>query len=541
MLYVFNINNDVYDKMNTSLVIEKYFISHYDIPLINGAITENIFHRHININTLTVSKNITSTEIIYGCIVKPDYKNIIFNYDTFISLNWFDNEYIKHILSITNYYDIFDYSKLPNIRLDFNKKINNMSIDEKIKIFNIEINFNKFIASKIPFKYVIIEQNEVDSFIHKCNCQIDDINWNNYYADDNKITDRNTDDGEIEISNNINYLLTEIRFGFGDFIQRYNKHLQPILNYCSNKFILVNNKNYSYNNRIHNNKKFFGMYYFPGFNFAEKNDDIDIKNIVFINYSIFAELIMYDKCFFSNLNKDYFLGINLSSCPIQGYNNNNINYNCKLMKEKQEVMNTRICSLSTMFNKDEFKKASFTGNETVLVHFRRGDYVDTCLKVDNNGRTMNTFNYILDILCERLYKRGIYIVDIVIMSDHYNYTKLTCDNKKYIPVLFDYNDIKIGSKIQNKGVTVNIVDSIIGENDETNEYNIIKYLSSSKYIIGNMSCFPNIIAESLGNNIENLSRDIVPNIRNKNDLEYLLNHTDYNTPSLLKYLKGVII
>ena len=54
-----------------------------------------------------------------------------------------------------------------------------------------------------------------------------------------------------------------------------------------------------------------------------------------------------------------------------------------------------------------------------------------------------------------------------------------------------------------------------------------------------MSCFPNIISESLWNNIENLSRNIVPNIRNKNDLEYLLNHTDYNTPSLLKYLKGL--
>lgn len=131
--------------------------------------------------------------------------------------------------------------------------------------------------------------------------------------------------------------------------------------------------------------------------------------------------------------------------------------------------------------------------------------------------------------------KEIYVIDIVIMSDHYNYTKLTCDNKKYIPVLFDYNDIKIGSKIQNKGVTVNIVDSIIGENDEINEYKIIKYLSSSKYIIGNNSCFPNIIAESLGNNIENMSGNIVANIINKNDLEYLLNHKDYNTPSLLKY------
>jgi hypothetical protein len=54
-----------------------------------------------------------------------------------------------------------------------------------------------------------------------------------------------------------------------------------------------------------------------------------------------------------------------------------------------------------------------------------------------------------------------------------------------------------------------------------------------------MSCFPNIIAESLGNNIENLSRNIVPNIRNKNDLEYLLNHKDYNTPSLLNYVNGL--
>ena len=530
MLYIFNVNNDVCTRMNASLVCEKYFIRHYDIPVIKGAITENILHRHINIDTIAVSKNIISTEIIYACIVKPNYKNIIFNYDTFISLNWFDNEYIKRILSITNYYDIYDYNKSHMLRLDFNRKIYNMSIDEKIKIFNIEINFNKFISSKIPFKYVIIEQNEIDSFIHKCNCQIDDINWNNYYTDDNKIND---DVNKIEIYNNINYLLTEINFGFGDFIQRYNYHLQPILHYCSNKFTLVNNKKYSYNNKIHNNKKYFGMYYFPGFNFAKKNDDIDIKNIVFINYSTFAELIIYDKCFFSNITKETFLGINLSSCPIQGYSKK-LTYNCKLMKEKRAMMSSKRYSLSTMFNKDEFKKLSFTENETVLVHFRRGDYVDTCLKVDN-GRTMNTFNYIIDILCERLYKRGIYIVDIVIMSDHYNYTKLTNNNKKYIPVLFDYNDIKIGSKIQNKGVTVNIVDSVIGENDEINEYNIIKYLSSIKYIIGNMSCFPNIIAESLGNNIENLSQNIVPNIRNKNDLEYLLNHKDYNTPSLLNY------
>lgn len=50
-----------------------------------------------------------------------------------------------------------------------------------------------------------------------------------------------------------------------------------------------------------------------------------------------------------------------------------------------------------------------------------------------------------------------------------------------------------------------------------------------------MSCFPIIISKIFENRLISLSRDIVSNIRNCHDLDYLINNNDYYTPSYHKY------
>jgi len=43
-----------------------------------------------------------------------------------------------------------------------------------------------------------------------------------------------------------------------------------------------------------------------------------------------------------------------------------------------------------------------------------------------------------------------------------------------------------------------------------------------------MSCLPNLLAETLESKIKNISRDIVANVRNTNDLDNLLENLHKN-------------
>ena len=75
------------------------------------------------------------------------------------------------------------------------------------------------------------------------------------------------------------------------------------------------------------------MYHYPGFNFAPKNDNIDSKFIININYHNLMELFIYNSSFFQYFDSKYYLVIKLSSTPGLGLtNNSNYNYHSTLYK-----------------------------------------------------------------------------------------------------------------------------------------------------------------------------------------------------------------
>ena len=520
-LYIFNINKTILHKFN-NLKFNKYFVSNFEIPVCKGIVTENIFTRLVNtpISSISISKDIENTAPVYSILIEPNLDDISVNYETFIMLNFYDREYVKKILNITNYYDIFDPTKTSTLKNYFNSKYNS------IEALNITNNFNKLINSKLPFNYIILKQADIDGFINKLN-NIEDISNINWICKNDKTSDIL---GKPKI-NNINYILSEIGYGFGDFLQRYECHLLKILDYSIDNFILINNKTYSYKNKVHNSSKYFGMYDFPGFNFAPKNDNIDSKFIININYQNLMELIVYDQSFFQHFDNKYYLLINLSSTPGLGLSKNP-NYNNHSTPCKRNILSKKLVSPYSHINWN-FKK--FSDNNIIILHCRRSDYVDHILNNYPRGRTVVSFNYIIDSALKQLKTHNEKNIDAVIMSDHYDMNKIKKDQQKYIPVLFDYNNIKIGQSFTKNEITITIKDKIIGENKSEDEYKILKYLANSKYHIGNMSCFPHIISTVFKNNLISLSREIVSNIRNCQDLDYLIDNNDYFTPSYHKY------
>lgn len=520
-LYIFNINKTILHKFN-NLNFDKYFVSNFEVPVCKGIVTENIFTRLVNtpINSISISKNIENPAPVYGILIEPNLDDISANYETFIMLNFYDREYVKTILNITNYYDIFDTTKISMLRNYFNSKYNS------IEILNINNSFNKLINSNLPFNYIILKEDDINNFINELN-NIEDISNINWICKNDKTSDIL---GKPKI-NNINYILSEIGYGFGDFLQRYECHLLKILDYSIDNFILINNKTYSYKNNVHNSSKYFGMYDFPGFNFAPKNDNIDSEYIININYQTLMELFIYNNSFFNFFDSKYYLLINLSSTPGLGLSNN-LNYNNHSTLYKRNILSKKLPSPYSLVNWN-FKK--FSNNNMIILHFRRGDYVNMILQNRPKARTIVSFDYIIDSALKQLKTLNEKNVDAVILSDHYDINKINKNQQKYVPILFDYNNIKINQIFTKNGTTITIKDKVIGENSSENEYKILKYLANCKYHIGNMSCFPLIISKIFGNNLICLSRNIISNIRNCHDLDYLINNNDYYTPSYHKY------
>jgi hypothetical protein len=508
---------DTVENIKTTLNdgISSYFITNYEVPIIKGVVTENIFQRLTNTIGRSISKTNMTHEDIHGCIVKPDYSKVVVNYDNFIALNFFDKEYIKKILNIDNYYDIFNYDKHYELRSKFKNKIERLLPNEKQNILNIQHNINKLISSTLPFKYTIIDNDTIECFINTVNHNnIYDIEWK---GSDNTL-DNTLDNTTITLNNSVNYLVPEIGFGFGDFIQRYTNHLYPLLNYSNNNYILNLNKDYGYMNNAHGSIKYFTMYDFPLFSFGVKNDNINKKYLSNIQFINFSELLIYDKNFFCDFDSHYILSINLSTCPIQALSKPS----ARASIVQKYILSLRAPLRPTISNL-EFK--NFSDNEIVILHFRRGDYVNSMLNTHRDAkrnRTMSTFTHIINKISYELDKKGIHDIDAVIISDHFDYSKIQNNDKKYIPILFDYADIEVNSVITSKKVNIHIKDKLVGITSEEDELLTIKYLASSKYIIGNMSCFPGIIARAFGNNIINLSGGIDANIKTTEDLDKLL-------------------
>ena len=117
--------------------------------------------------------------------------------------------------------------------------------------------------------------------------------------------------------------------------------------------------------------------------------------------------------------------------------------------------------------------------------------------------------------------------DVVIISDHYD-KPMRDDQSKYRRILFDYNYVNIGDVMDTgEGISIKIVDKIIGKSEQE-EMKFIEEILKCKYLIGNMSCLPNLLAETLESKIKNISRDIVANVRNTNDLDNLLENIHKN-------------
>jgi hypothetical protein len=94
------------------------------------------------------------------------------------------------------------------------------------------------------------------------------------------------------------------------------------------------------------------------------------------------------------------------------------------------------------------------------------------------------------------------------------------DKQKYIPILFDYNNVKVGEIMKINNTTFIIRDKIIGTNGICN-FNSLKYISNCDYHTGNMSCFPVIMGKIFNKKKINYIRHNSPNIRNMTDVEKL--------------------
>jgi len=451
----------------------------------SSVVSENIFStlRIDDINVRVLSLNLLDDVDV---IVDP-----IKNYDTFITfgdflrINLFDRKYIMDICNI-EYFQIFDINILCKLIKWFDSK----DITERKQLIRAKSQILKF--NDDIKKYKTISQNLT---IPKTISQK---------------------------SNNIDFIVGEIGFGFGDIIQRFNNFIR----FCkssSSSFKLVKHIELSYRNSSHN-ASIFNMYDFPLFSSLTDLSHTPIKTIK-IGYSTFIELITINLKFFEQWNDQYTLLIDLSSTPGAGLSKN-IHYNYYNESLKRQILRNDIQYFwkdLRMIKYKESKEITKTIKNQVIIHYRRGDYINGILSNSKSARTLNTTPYILKYLDKKLLEEHKIEpntkINIIITSDHYNLKNIKDEHKKYIDILFDYmnNDNFMG----NYNFKFEIIDKIIGKS-KSNEIKFLKYIETSEFIIGNMSCLPHILAKIMNSPIKDLCRDIPPNIRSVKDLDMLL-------------------
>jgi hypothetical protein len=248
-----------------------------------------------------------------------------------------------------------------------------------------------------------------------------------------------------------------------------------------------------------------------------------------IALSTLIELIVFDKDFFNNWNEDYVLEIDLSSSPGLG-RSKNPNYNYLTNEYKNMILRK---PAESHYKVPEYLQKIKKEDNRVIFHFRRNDYVDMVLSNSRSARTMNSFHHLFKNFVKKVKQYEETSYDVVIISDHYD-KELPAHQKKYEKILFDYNDINIDDTFECDSIKIKIVDKIIGKG-EKEERKFIEEVLRCKYLIGNQSCLPNLLAETLKSSIKNISRDIVANIRNSNDLDMLLHDPYCETESFKKY------
>jgi len=487
--YIFSVNN--ISHLFNGLKGSKFFFHSYNI-FNYGIPTENIFFRNFkNYSCNLISKDIKNDNKIIPIIIKPENIKIINDYEFFIIYNFFDFEYLKLIMKdkITQ---IFDENKYNENKLYFNK-IKNIYDKQNIDIFRIQENFDLFCYKfkNLPF---IISENEIPKIIKILNS-----NDNFYYLFDN------FKDYTKETYEPIPYTTLSINFGFGDFLQRLNK-LYTVLEY-SGYYKLVKIKNISYSNHIHQDNGIFNLFDFPGFSHIEYDNPID-KSIIKINFYSLFDIILYDKYFFHRYFKSIILYIN----PSLNFINPNRNI-CNF--KNSDIIPFKTFNYYTDINWN-FKK--FSENKLIILHFRRGDYINMILNNHKNSRSIMLFNEYLEIISS--YFTNEIILDCIIISDDFNYNIIK--NKSYIPLLRDY-DIPINKNIKFKNIQLIIKDKILGSSKEK-DFLTLKYLANANYFTGNMSCFPHILSQIFNKNLKF--------IRPLKTTKYILNTKDLD--ALLK-------
>jgi hypothetical protein len=485
----------IYSLKNRKDVIQINTLNPY-----KGVPTENIVTRLYQMPIVTNSQFQKEDENIKAIIIKST--NIQHNFENFVKVNFHHLEYIKEALELENVYDIFDITKIQLLKRNFDVKID-MKIEER---------FNEFI-SKIEYDHLIIDINDLEKTL--ANVNILKFNKGNDKKNDKKIDKKN-----------IKFTMCELNYGFGDFLQRYARILNKFLKFSETDFELVKTHS-SYSNRAHGSAV-LNLKKFPAFDHIPF---IDSKKTTRISLMTFLELIVFDKKFFNNWNEDFVLEIDLSSTPGLG-RSKNPNYNYLTNEHKNMILRE---PSTPVYKVPQYLQQIKKEDNRVIFHFRRNDYVDMILSNSRSARTMNSFQHLFKNFVKKVKQFEEKSYNVVIISDHY-YKKIVEHQKKYERILFDYNYIDIGTTFEYDSIKIKIVDKIIGK-DEIAERKFIEEILRSKYLIGNQSCLPNLLTETLNSDIKNISRDIVPNIRNTNDLDTLLKDPECVTESFKKYCK----
>jgi hypothetical protein len=515
-LYIYCYDSNYTNKFK-KIHLEKYkcnvhIISCYHTSYINGLITENVFYKIFNEGKYSckmISQDIHNPNPILSIIIKPENQQYDKSFESFVTKNFHNPEYLISILE-DDFYNIFDHGKVTwgSVKQNFEAKLETSSDDK----FHIIENYENLINSDIPFPHVILHVDEIDTFITNFNNTKYDILVNEYHDIKKKNTNKYVE-GHTNINeNNVKYTC-HASIGMGDFIQRFER-LWKILNYSDIKYVPVKNNILSYKNPNHGQSKYLIMYDFPGFDFIKAHDRIDDNHCVNIQFQNLFEIFMYNRNYFTQFPHNKYLVINLGSYII------NIN-NRKLVGKMSNRTNDQkiIKEIKVPYTVPIWKLSWESNNKLLILHFRRGDYVDQLLSNRSNPRTMSTFNHLIENLNINESE-----LDVVIISDHYDLSKISENNKKYIPILFDYDNIKIGDTIEANGIKLCIKDKVIGVDSLCN-LNTLKYISKCNYHFGNMSCFPVIMGKIFNQTkITHICHNN-PNIKNIDDLINLYNST----------------
>ena len=215
-----------------------YNITNFEPISFEGVVTENIMYSILyNCHMTCVSKSLKNNNVINGIIIRPESsENVKYDFNTFIQLNFFDKKHVKKILKLENYYDIFESIKINALKLKFEGIIDR-------KDFKVEERFARF-CKNMPSNYIVLNESEVDEYLgaYKIPKNVPENLPKNVPKNVPKLVEKS----EKSSVKRIKCVLTDIGFGFGDFLQRYERNFVKFLAFSSTNFDIVRDKQLTY-------------------------------------------------------------------------------------------------------------------------------------------------------------------------------------------------------------------------------------------------------------------------------------------------------